>query len=118
MNAPLFFLRNDRHALFTCCIDDTDLGGVGLEDAGEAVPAVLVEEDRADEQQDGEARRHGGALDGEDAERDHLRQDQREHDGVVHDRPQLAPHFVLWVVHVQNLHAGQETHIKVKQTKI
>jgi len=67
------------------------------------VPAVLVEEHRADEEQDGEACRHRGVLDGEDAERDHLREDKREHYGVVHDRPQLAPHFVLWVVHVQNL---------------
>jgi len=81
----------------------TDLSGVGVEDAGEAVPAVLVEEDGADEEQDGEASCHRGVLDGEDADRDHLRQDQGEHYGVVHDRPQLAPHFVLWVVHVQNL---------------
>lgn len=89
----------------------TDLGGVGLEDAGEAVPAVLVEEDRGDEEHDGEACRYRGVLDGEDAEQDHLRQDQGEHDGVVHDRPQLAPHFVLWVVHVQNL---QDKLIRVK----
>jgi hypothetical protein len=30
----------------------------------------------------------------------------------VHDRPQLAPHFVLWVVHIQDLQDSKL--IKVK----
>lgn len=116
MNASFFFVettntRCSRTALRHWRVT-TDLGGVGVEDAWEAVPAVLVEEDGADEEQDGEASCHRGVLDGEDADRDHLRQDQGEHYGVVHDRPQLAPHFVLWVVHIQDLQDSKL--IKVK----
>ena len=94
------------------------LGGVGLEDAGEAVAAVLVEEDRGDEEQDGEARRHRGVLDGEHTQRDHLHQDQREHDGVVHDGPQLPSHLVLRVVHVQNLHSKIQFKLNGKTSEL
>jgi hypothetical protein len=80
------------------------LRGVGVKDTGETVPAVLVEEDRADEEQDGEARGHGGVLYGEHTQRYDLRQDQGEHHGVVHDRPQLPSHLILRVIHIQDLH--------------
>jgi hypothetical protein len=94
------FLFTEKDSLYA----GRDLRRVVVEDAGETVPAVLAEEDRADEEQDGEAHGHRGVLYGEHTQRYDLCQDQREHRGVVHDGPQLPSHLILRVVHIQDLH--------------